>query len=496
MKTPHSTRHCPALLTDLYELTMAYGYWKNGMQDREAVFHLLFRENPFGSGFSVACGLSDAIDFLRPLAFTDEELAYLGTLTGGDGGSLFEPAFLNYLRTLEWSCDLDAIPEGTVVFPQEPLLRVQGPLLQAQIVETALLNIVNFQTLIATKAARVCLAAQGDPVIEFGLRRAHGADAGLVASRAAFIGGCAATSNVLAGQVFGIPVRGTHAHSWVMAFDSEEESFRAYAAAMPNNCLFLVDTYDTLAGVRRAIAVGHTMRERGHELAGIRLDSGDLAYLSIEARRLLDEAGFPKAVIVASNDLDEHTIASIKQQGAKIDVWGVGTRLVTGYDQPALGGVYKLGAVRAPDGGWTHKVKLSEQPAKISSPGIQQVRRFRRGGEFIGDMIHDLAEPIADERTIVDPFDGTHRKLIPDDAESESLLVPIFRRGALVYEPPPIAASRDRTQAQLRGLHPGIKRFLNPHTYPVGLSPTLHALRSRLIAEARGLHATPHPPAT
>ena len=494
MKTSRSARHFPALLTDLYELTMAYGYWKNGVHDKEAVFHLIFRKNPFGGGFSVACGLSDAIDFLNPLAFTDDEIAYLGTLTGGDGAPLFNPAFLKYLRALEWRCDLDAILEGTVVFPQEPLLRVRGPLLQAQIVETALLNIINFQTLIATKAARVCLAALDDSVVEFGLRRAHGTDGGLMASRAAYIGGCAATSNVLAGQVFGIPVRGTHAHSWVMAFDSEEESFRAYAAALPNDCIFLVDTYDTLAGVRRAITVGHTLREREHEMAGIRLDSGDLAYLSIEARRLLDEAGFPNAVIVASNDLDEHTVLSIKQQGAKIDVWGVGTKLVTGYDQPALGGVYKLSAVQAADGEWTHKVKLSEQLAKISIPGIQQVRRFRREEEFIGDMIFDLAEPVADERTIIDPFDATRHKVIPDDAESEDLLVPIFRRGELVYEQPPIAASRDRTQAQLRGFHPGMKRFLNPHIYPVGLSPSLHALRSRLIAEARGLRGdTPAP---
>jgi nicotinate phosphoribosyltransferase len=278
-----------------------------------------------------------------------------------------------------------------------------------------------------------------------------------------------------------------------MVFDSEEESFRAYAAALPNNCILLVDTYDTLAGVRRAIEVGRTLREQGHELAGIRLDSGDLACLSIEARRLLDDAGFPQAAIVASNDLDEHTIESIRAQGARVDVWGVGTKLVTGYDQPALGGVYKLGAIRASDGSWRHKIKLSEQPAKISIPGIQQVRRFRRDDEFIGDMIYDLAEPAGNERTIIDPFDATHRRQVPDDADAEDLLVPIFRRGTLVREPPPLAAIRERAQAQLRSLHPGIKRFLNPQIYPVGLSPSLHALRSRLIAEARGLPAAPGP---
>lgn len=481
---PLAGRHS-ALLTDLYELTMAHGYWKNGMQDEEAVFHLFFRENPFGAGFSVACGLGDAIDALRDFAFTDRELAYLRTLTAHGGSPLFSAEFLDHLRALHWGCDLDAIPEGTVVFPYEPLVRVQGPLLQAQIVESLLLNIINFQTLIATKAARVCLAAGDDPVLELGLRRAHGEDAAVAASRGAFVGGCAATSNVLAGQRLGIPVRGTHAHSWVMAFESEREAFFAYADAMPNNCIFLVDTYDTLAGVRNAIEAGRALRERGHDLVGVRLDSGDLAYLSIEARRLLDEAGFTGAAIVASNELDEHTIASIKQQGGKIDVWGVGTKLVTAWDQPALGGVYKLAAVRRPGGGWDHKVKLSEQLAKISIPGRQQVRRFERAGELVADMIHDHDEDIADVRTIIDPLDATRRKMIPADAEPEDLLLPIFRRGALKYDRPPLASSRERTQGQLRSLHPGIKRVLNPHAYPAGLSPSLDELRSRLIAEAR-----------
>jgi nicotinate phosphoribosyltransferase len=275
-----------------------------------------------------------------------------------------------------------------------------------------------------------------------------------------------------------------------MSFDTEIESFRAYAAALPNNCIFHVDTNDTLAGVRHAIEVGRALRAQGHELAGVRLDSGDLAYLSIAARRLLDEAGFPHAAIVASNDLDEYTIASIKAQGARIDVWGVGTRLVTSYDQPALGGVYKLGAVRAADGRWQHKIKLSEQPAKISIPGLQQVRRFRRGSEFIGDMIHDLSAPDAGVRTILDPFDATHHKVIADDAAFEDLLVPIFRAGEFVYDAPTLAATRERTHAQLAGLHPSITRFLNPHSYPVGLSPSLHSLRARLIAEARGVPET------
>src|SRR5580765_7038177 len=401
-----------ALLTDLYQLTMAYGYWKSGRAEREAVFHLFFRKAPFRSGFTIAAGLEPVIDFLRTFQFTHEDLEFLGTLKGSDGQPLFDHRFLEYLRPLRFKCDLDAIPEGTVVFPQEPVLRVQGPILQCQLVESALLNFINFQSLIATKAARVCLAARGEPVLEFGLRRAQGVDGALSASRAAYIGGCASTSNVLAGKLYGIPVSGTHAHSWVMAFDDEREAFRAYAEAMPNNCVFLVDTYDTLEGVRRAVEVGQWLRKHGHEMLGIRLDSGDLAWLSIEARKILDAAGFPKAFIVASNDLDEQIIQSLKEQGAAITVWGVGTKLVTAYDDPALGGVYKLGAIRDEKGKWVYKLKLSEQSAKISPPGIQQVRRFRSEKEFVGDGIFDSERGALAEFTIVHPFDPIPRKQI------------------------------------------------------------------------------------
>ena len=486
MSTPDLHLHGSALLTDLYQLTMAYGYWKTGIHARESAFHLFFRNQPFKGGFSIACGLHDAIDYLRNFGFQSDELAYLDTLQGNDGKPLFDKAFLDYLQTLTWSCTVAGIPEGSVVFPNEPLLRIEGPLLQCQLVETALLNILNFQTLVATKAARICLAAKGEPVLEFGLRRAQGPDGALTASRAAYVGGCAATSNVLAGYRLGIPVRGTHAHSWVMAFDTEEEAFRAYAEALPNNAIFLVDTYDTLKGVDHAIETGRWLRQQGHDLAGIRLDSGDLAWLSIEARRMMDEAGFRKAAIVASNDLDEQTIESLKQQGAQINVWGVGTKLVTAFDQPALGGVYKLSAIRGADGAWQHKIKLSEQVAKVSTPGLQQVRRFSQGGAFIGDMIYNLDGPAETSRVIVDPLDATRRKRIPDDATTEDLLVPIFQQGKLVYELPTIAASRERTLTQLHGLHDGHKRFLNPHEYPVGLSPALHELRSHLIRKARG----------
>ncbi len=317
-------------------------------------------------------------------------MAYLATLSGNDGRPLFEAAFLDYLRGLRLAVDVDAVPEGTAVFPHEPLVRVRGPMLHCQLLETPLLTIVNFATLVATKAARVALAARGDPVLEFGLRRAQGIDGGLAASRAAYVGGCHATSNVLAGKRFGIPVRGTHAHSWVMSFDDELESFEAYAAAMPNNCVFLVDTYDTLEGVRHAAAVGQRLQAAGHKMVGIRLDSGDLAYLSIEARKILDAAGLADAAILASNDLDERLIESLKQQGATIAVWGVGTKLVTAYDQPALGGVYKLGAIQDDAGAWHHKLKLSEQTAKTSTPGVQQVRRFfHADGSADGDAIFD-----------------------------------------------------------------------------------------------------------
>ena len=445
-----------------------------------------FRKQPFRGGFTLACGLSDCIQYLRGFKFERSDLDYLGQLKGNDGRRLFDPAFLKYLSRLKLRLDVDAIPEGTVVFPQEPLLRVRGPLLQAQLVETALLNLVNFQSLIATKAARVCLAAQGDPVVEFGLRRAQGIDGALTASRAAYIGGCAGTSNVLAGKILGIPVKGTHAHSWVMAFESELDAFNAYADALPNNCIFLVDTYESLEGVRHAVKAAKRLRKRGYKLGGIRLDSGDLAYLSIEARKILDKAGFKDAVIVGSNDLNEHLIASLKQQGAAINVWGVGTMLVTAYDQPALGGVYKLSAIRKPDGTWDHKVKLSEQTVKVTNPGVLQVRRFREGKEFMGDAIYDETRPLPESITVVDPIDATRRKHFAAKTKFEDLLVPVLRHGKVVYGSPTLDSIRARAQEQLSMLHAGIKRFDNPHQYPAGLELTLHQFKTELILRAKG----------
>jgi nicotinate phosphoribosyltransferase len=480
-----------ALLTDLYQLTMAYGYWKLGRSEMQAAFHLHFRKNPFVSGYTIAAGLAEMVEYIEAFRFDDEDLAYLGSLKGNDGQELFEAGFLDYLRALKLTVDVMGVPEGSAVFANEPLVRVTGPILQCQLLETPLLNIINFQTLIATKAARVCQAAQGEDVLEFGLRRAQGPDGGLSAARAAYIGGAAATSNVLAGKLYGIPVRGTHAHSWVMSFDDEMESFEAYAQAMPNNCVFLVDTYDTLEGVRQAAKVGQALKSRGHRMIGIRLDSGDLAYLSIEARKILDEAGLLDAKILASNDLDETIIASLKEQGARITVWGVGTKLATAYDQPALGGVYKLGAIReTPAEPWQYRLKLSEQVAKVSVPGVQQVRRFTRKGVFVADAIYDEQLGLGDDVTIVDPSDITRTRKIEPDAVGEDLLVPVFRNGQRVYNPPPLEESRKRTLEQIQTLHPTIRRFVNAHTYPVGLERKLSDLRVDLVMKART--ATPH----
>ena len=478
----------PALLTDLYQLTMAYAYWKTGLGETDACFHLYFRSNPFEGGYAIACGLEQAVEYLSGLRFSAEDTDYLGTLAGADGKPLFDAAFLEWLRSFRFTCDVAAMPEGTVVFPGEPLMRLTGPIMQCQLVETALLNIVNFQTLVATKASRVCHAAAGAPVIEFGLRRAQGPDGALSASRAAYVGGCEATSNVLAGQRYGIPVGGTHAHSWVMAFDSEIEAFLAYADAMPNNAVLLVDTYDSLDGVRNAISAGRRLRERGHDLTGIRIDSGDLAWLSQRAREILDEEGFPATKVYASNELDEHTIESLRDQGARIDVWGVGTRLVTAYDQPALGGVYKLSAIRSKGGEWEPRVKVSEQAAKVTTPGLQQVRRFfAADGMMRGDMVYDELHPPTGPCVMVDPFDSTRRTRYCEADRFEDLLVSAMAGGETVRTPLPLSAVRDYAAYQLSLLDPSHVRFLNPHVYKVGMELGLYERKTALILEARGL---------
>jgi nicotinate phosphoribosyltransferase len=475
---------------------MAYGYWQTGKLNQEAVFTLFFRKPPFHSGYSIMAGLATVLDYLEELSFTETDLNFLATLTGSDNKPLFEQNFLDYLGKLRFDCDLDAIPEGTPVFPHEPLLRVQGSLLQCQLLETALLNIINFQTLIATKAARICQATQGEPVLEFGLRRAQGIDGALSASRAAYIGGCAATSNVLAGKLYGIPVKGTHAHSWVMSFGSEMEAFQAYAEAMPNNCILLVDTFDTRQGIEKAIEIGQWLRTKGQQLVGIRLDSGDLVKLSQQAREMLDNAGFEQAHIVASNDLDEHLITEIKAAGAKINLWGVGTKLITSYDQPALGGVYKLTAIRdEPSAQWQYCLKLSEESIKISNPGLLQVRRFMdTQGKFSGDMIYDQLQSPTDNEAVhlVNPNAfSRHPALIegyttlPADITYQDLLIPILRKGKRVTELPLLKQIQQRTQEQLNYCPAEIKRLNSPDSYPVNLELKLYQLKQRLISEAR-----------
>ncbi len=475
-----------ALLTDQYQLTMAYGYWKSGLADRRAEFHMFYRRNPFEGGFVVSAGLGTLMEYLDQWGFSDGDLAYLATLTDRTGKPLFEPAFLDYLGGLRLNCDITAVAEGTVVFPNEPLVRVQGPILLAQILETPLLNTLNFQSLIATKAARVGLAADGGSVVDFGLRRAQGLGA-LAASRASYVGGASGTSNVLAGKLLGIPVVGTHAHSWVMAFDDEREAFAAYARALPENCVFLVDTYGSISGIHNAISVARELRERGTEIIGVRLDSGDLAYFSKRARAMLDEAGFTEAKVMASNELDEYVITSLKQQGARIDAWGVGTKLVTAYDDPALSGVYKLTAIEGADGQWQYKLKLSDQKSKMSIPGLLQVYRYFDDQDLmIADAIAIEDEPVTAIDRIIDPNDNLRRKRLHQARRCEPLLAPLYRAGRRLAEPPSLQAVRDRVQAQLAHLDASHKRFDLPHIYPVGLSPHLNDIRDGMIQRERG----------
>jgi nicotinate phosphoribosyltransferase len=472
-----------ALLTDFYQLTMAYAYWKSGKAEQEAVFNLFFRKNPFQGGFTLAAGLDYVIDFCRNFRFDKDDLEYLAEMKNSDGTPTFESAFIEYLEHMEFKCDLEAVEEGTVIFPHTPMVKVKGPLIQCQLLETPLLNIMNFQTLIATKAARITYAAKGDSVLEFGLRRAQGIDGALAASRASYIGGCSATSNVMAGKLFGIPVSGTHAHSWIMSFDTELEAFEAYADAFPDKCVFLVDTYDTINGIKNAIEVGKILRAKGKEMLGIRIDSGDLAYYSNIAREMLDNAGFPNAKIVASNDLDEQIITSLKIQEASIDIWGVGTKLVTAYDQPALGAVYKLSAIKNTDGDWEPKVKVSQQSIKINIPGEHNAIRFIRNGKAVADMIYLETEDLSKTSfTIIDPIDPTKRKkIMTKGLEQEKLLIPIFIAGQKVYERPNLEQIKENARRNLNLFDKAHKRLVNPHVYPVGLEESLYQLRTDLV---------------
>jgi nicotinate phosphoribosyltransferase len=476
------------LSTDLYQLTMAQAYLLTGMADRRSIFHMFFRTAPFAGRYAVAAGIGPFADWLERLHFSADHIDYLASLTGADSRGLFHPDFLDYLRRWRFRGAIEAVDEGEVIFPYEPMLRVRAPLLDGQLIETGMLTMVNHQSLIATKASRMRMAVGSDELMEFGLRRAHGMDGGLSASRAAFIGGVDATSNVLAGRCYQIPVRGTHAHSWVMSFADEQRAFDAYASVFPHNAVLLVDTFNSLEGVRHAIITGHTLRARGSDLLGIRLDSGDLAYLAKQARAMLDEAGFADTKIIASSDLDERLITSLKLQGAPIDAWGVGTKLVTAYDDPSLGGVYKLAAVEKEVGELVECLKLSDQAAKTSIPGCLDVARLSIDNHCTGDVIFDtFTEPLpgSDETviTIISPVDPWKRKVVPrKNLDRQTLLTPLFADGVRVKEAPRLARIRARTQENLRRFDPAIFRFDNPHAYAAGLSHRLHERREAMKA--------------
>ena len=477
------------LLTDLYQLTMAQGYWECGKADTQACFHMFFRDYPFNGGYAVACGMAQLADLVDGFTFSEDDLEYLASIPAPGGGMLFKPEFIDYLRDFKLSVDIEAVAEGEIVFPYEPLVRVTGPIMECQLLETALLNCVNFETLIVTKAARVCMAAEA-PVAEFGLRRAQGAAGGVWASRAAVVGGCASTSNVLAGKLFDLPVSGTHAHSWVMSFPDELSAFRAYAKAFPTNCVLLVDTYDVAQGIKNAITVGLEMRERGEKLTGIRIDSGDLSWLAKMARTMLDEAGLTDCGIVLSNDLDEYTIRSIRDEGAQVMSWGVGTKLATAYDQPSLGGVYKLSATRENgESAWIDHVKISESSAKLTTPGVLNVRRYYfEDGRIAGNMVFDTNAAVNEGEVIVDPMDGLRRKDLSGKTWRE-LLIPLARAGKTVLsdEFRSAKAAQARTKQGLATLDESQKRTLNPHTYPVGLDKDLFDRRRDLVAQLRGI---------
>lgn len=474
--------------TDLYELTMAQGLWENGKLGEQGCFTAFFREAPFGSVYAVMCGTAELGEFVENFRFTDEDIAYLAELEAPGGGALFKPGFLEFLRGFCPQVDIDAIPEGELVFAREPMVRVSGPMLDCQLLETALLNIIGFQTLVATKTARVVQAAQGRPVAEFGLRRAQGPDGGVAVARASYVAGCASTSNVLAGRRYGIPVSGTHAHSWVLSFPTELEAFRAFAKSSPKNCTLLVDTYDVREGVENAITVAREMEAEGERLSGIRIDSGDLAKLSAYARRRFDEEGLSYVKIVVSNDLDEHTITSLFNQGAPVDAFGVGTKLATCYDQPALGCVYKLSARR---GGanepWTPVMKFSEQPFKRTIPGVQQVRRYMdTAGAPVCDMIYDpdhlMGEGERRGHTLVAVNDAA---LVTDVSEFSyrELLVPQVRNGAAASPREDIEVARARCASTLESLDDVYKRFLYPQSYVVGMEAGIAAVRDELVRE-------------
>ncbi|HMK34672.1 MAG TPA: nicotinate phosphoribosyltransferase [Desulfomonilaceae bacterium] len=465
--------------TDLYELTMVAGYRVLNKSRQNACFDLYYRQNPDDGAFCVCAGLESVIQYVNKLSMYPDDLDYLESL------GLFSAEALKQLASgVCFTGDIWAVPEGTVVFPNEPLIRVTGPIDQAQILETTLLALVGHQTLIATKAARMCIAAKGSPVIDFGTRRAHGVRAALYGARSSYIGGCAGTSNVKAGKLFGVPVRGTHAHSWVESFDNERNAFEAFADIFPDNCVLLVDTYDTIEGVRQAVGVAERMRSSGKNLLGIRIDSGDLAYYSKAARYILDEAGFSEVKILASSDLDEWLIESLRDQGARIDVWCVGTRLMTSYQTPALGIVYKLMAADRGDGTLEPKIKISSNPQKITNPGVKKIVRFFNGNNrMIGDLLtqEEEALPKGEPVRAHHPMYDYMKKMYMPPYTAEELLVPVFINGKQVYESPGLDKIRQHALQGIESLEPEYKRFRNPHIYKVSLSDKAYHTKKNLL---------------
>jgi nicotinate phosphoribosyltransferase len=469
-----------SMLTDLYELTMMSGYLNENMDNRIAVFDMFFRSREGMQSYAVMAGVEQLMQYIDELHFDDSDIEYLNSL------NIFNKAFLNKLKDFKFTGDIDIVPEGTIVFPKVPLVKVKAPLFEVQLVETALLNLIGHPMLIATKAHRICRQAKGDAVMEFGLRRAQGPDAGTWGARAAVIGGCASTSNVLCGQMFNIPVSGTHAHSWVMSFPDELSAFRAYARSFPDNCLLLVDTYDTLhSGVPNAIKVFKELREKGHEPKGIRLDSGDLAYLSIEARKMLDEAGFPDTLICASNDLDEHLIRELKTQGAKINLWGVGTKLITADQISSLGGVYKMSAMEDENGVMQPKMKISDNVEKITLPGEKKVYRiFDKDGMAAADYIvlEDETVDINKDLTIFDPIKTWKKTTFKAGEFSlEPLLVPLYRNGKSCYKKPSLEEIKKHREQDESRFWPQYFRLSNPQKYKVDISQKLWDLRNSFL---------------
>jgi len=471
------------LLTDLYELTMMQGYFKHKDQNKTVVFDAFFRNNPFGGGYSIMCGVEQLVKYLDELHFSSQDIEYLRSL------KIFDEDFLDYLADFKFHGDVYCIPEGSLIFPREPLVKVVAPIMEAQLVETAILCIINHQSLIATKSARIVHAAKGAPIMEFGLRRAQGPDAGTYGARAAVIGGCAGTSNVLCGELFDVPVMGTHAHSWIMSFDSELEAFKTYAKLYPTACTLLVDTYDTLKkGVPDAIQTFQWMKEQGlpTDHIGIRLDSGDLAYLTKKARKMLDDAGFPQARITCSNDLDEHLITSLFEQGACIDSFGVGTHLITAKDNPSFGGVYKLAAVQGKDGSFIPKIKLSENTEKITNPGNKKIYRVyeKDSHKIKADLICFVDETFTEDKPLLlfDPLEPWKKTVMePGTFTLREMLEPVYLGGRSVYTFRKTMEIRDYCLKEQDTLWEESRRLTNPHQVYVDLSQKLYDTKLQLL---------------